>query len=109
MQRRWTDYIEGFAFLCTIQGILCDVCKRALLLSGAGSDAYSRINTMIALFQQSSLGYDAIVAAVSQPLEPKPSVIVSRFNFHEKKAMGRTVEFVHELKKSTYCASLGAH
>ena len=106
----WNDYIERFEFFCSAQGIVDDVRKRALLLSGVGSDAYSRIKTIIAPIQPSSMGYDAIVAAVNQYLEPKPSVIVSRFNFHKKmQAQGQTVkEFVAELKKMAVPCEFGS-
>ncbi|XP_043198388.1 uncharacterized protein LOC122368489 isoform X1 [Amphibalanus amphitrite] len=83
-QGTWRDYIERFEFFCEAQGISEDDRRRALLLAGIGQTAYQRVKTILAPTRPSEMSYRDIVMAVQDHVDPKQSVIVSRFRFHQK-------------------------
>lgn len=81
----WADYIERFEFACIGQGgEVDDVTKRARLLSGFGQDGYRKVKTILAPSRLSEVSYADIKRLVQNHMNLKPSVIVSRFQFHRK-------------------------
>ena len=96
----WKDYIERFDFFCIAQGIIDDDRKRAILLAGVGQNAYRRVKTVMAPSSLSETSYQDIVKRVQSHFDPKPSVIVSRFRFHQKcqDSKQSIKEFVADLK-----------
>ena len=99
-QGTWKEYIERFEFFCEAQSITDDDRRRALLLAGIGQNGYRRVKTILAPSRPSEMSYNDIVTAVQNRVDPKPSVIVSRFRFHQK-CQGSEQgikEFVAELK-----------
>ncbi|XP_043217322.1 uncharacterized protein LOC122379303 isoform X2 [Amphibalanus amphitrite] len=97
----WADYIERFEFACIGQGVeMDDVTKRARLLSGLGQEGFRKVKTILAPCQLSDVSFEDIKRIVQNHMDPKPSVIVSRFQFH-KKVQGAEQgikEFVAELR-----------
>ena len=97
----WADYIERFEFACVGQGVqLDDVTKRARLLSGLGQEGYRKVKNILAPSRLSQVSYEDIKRSVQNHMDPKPSVIVSRFQFHKKvQGAGQGIkEFVAELR-----------
>ena len=82
---KWADFIERFEFACVGQGVeIDDVTKRARLLSGLGQEGYRKVKTILAPSQLSEVSYDDIKRTVQNHMDPKPSIIISRFKFHKK-------------------------
>ena len=97
----WADYIERFEFACVGQGgVIDDVTKRARLLSGLGQEGYRKVKSILAPSRLSEVTFEDIKSKVQEHMDPKPSVIISRFKFH-KKVQGAEQgikEFVADLK-----------
>ena len=73
--------------------------QRASLLSAVGGATYQLIRNLLAPAKPTDKSFAEIVEAVLRHHQPKPSVIVQRFNFHSRsRNSGKNV--------STYVAEL---
>ena len=79
--------------------------QRAILLSAVGGPTYQLIRNLLAPEKPHNKTFAQIVEAVMRHHQPKPSVIVQRFNFHSRsRASGENVStFVAELRKLSDC------
>ena len=105
-QEDWQSYIERLQQCFVANDVKTAEKQRAILLSAVGGPTYQLIRNLLAPEKPHNKTFAQIVEAVMRHHQPKPSVIVQRFNFHSRsRASGENVStFVAELRKlSEHC------
>ena len=106
----WAMYVEHLEFYFITNGIDDPVKKRTVLLTVSGPATYKLIRNLSAPQKLSEKLYDELVALVKLHYTPKLSVIVHRFQFHNRtQKLGETVAtFVAELRQLSEFCKFGA-
>ncbi len=109
-QEEWVDYVERVEKYFIANTIDGDGKKCAILLNGVGASTYRLIKTLALPKTLKELKFDEIMALVSLHFNPKPSTIVSRFEFNTRcQKEGESVSsFVAALRKLTEHFNYGA-
>ena len=105
-QGSWQSYVERLEQYFVANDVETPEKRRAVLLSAVGGPTYQLIRNLLAPTKPTEVTFAEIVTAVQQHVQPKPSVIVQRFNFHSRiRRAGEDVStFVAELRKlSEHC------
>ena len=105
-QEDWRSYVERLQQYFVANDVQGAEKQRAVLLSAVGGPTYQLIRNLVAPEKPHEKTFAQIVDTVQRHHQPKPSVIVQRFNFHSRtRASGETVStFVAELRKlSEHC------
>ena len=106
-QETWQSYVERLQQYFVANDVKSAEKQRAVLLSAVGGQTYQLIRNLLAPTKPTEVSFAGIVDAVQKHIQPLPSVIVQRFNFHSRtRRPGETVSaFVAELRKlSEHCA-----
>jgi len=106
-QEDWLAYVERLEQYFTANDVESADKQRAILLSSVGAPTYRLIRNLLAPAKPTDKTLKEIVDAAQAHHQPKPSVMVQRFNFHSRtRQSGETVSaFVAELRKlSEHCA-----
>ena len=105
-QADWQSYVERLQQYFVANDVKNADKQRAILLSSVGGQTYQLIRNLLAPDKPTSKTFTELVEAVMQHHQPKPSVIVQRFNFHSRsRHSGENVStFVAQLSKlSEHC------
>ena len=96
----WTSYTERLEqyFVANNEG---EDKQRATLLSVCGSQTYLLLKSLLAPVKPAEKSYEERVQILKDHYQPKPTVIVERFNFHSRyrKQEETVANFVAELRK----------
>ena len=106
-QESWQSYVERLQQYFVANDVKSQEKQRAVLLSAVGAQTYQLIRNLLAPTKPTDVSFAEIVDAMQKHIQPLPSVIVQRFNFHSRaRRPGETVSaFVAELRKhSEHCA-----
>ncbi len=102
----WTSYAERLDNYFLANDVETEAKKRAVLLSVCGAKTYQLIRSLVAPRKPADLQYSELVEEVRKHFNPKPSVIVERFQFHSRvQQAGESVAtYVAELRRlSQHC------
>lgn len=105
-QEDWSSYVERLQQYFVAKDVKAAEKQRAILLSTVGGSTYQLIRNLLAPRKPTDVTFVQIVDAVQGYHQPKPSIIVQRFNFHSRsRRSGETISaFVAELRKlSEHC------
>ena len=105
-QEDWRSYVERLQQYFVANDVESAEKQRAILLSAVGGATYQLIRNLLAPAKPTDKSFAEIVEAVLRHHQPKPSVIVQRFNFHSRsRNSGENVStYVAELRKlSEHC------
>ena len=105
-QEDWLAYVERLQQYFTANDVDSADKQRAILLSSVGASTYRLIRNLLAPAKPTERTFKEIVDAVQAHHQPKPSVIVQRFNFHSRSRQGgeSVSAYVAELRKlSEHC------
>ena len=94
------SYLEWVQLFMEANNMKADK-KAAVLLSVIGAKTYGLIRSLVAPEDPSSMKLEELFELLRNHFDPKPNVIVERFNFHRRKQeTGESVaDFVAELKR----------
>ena len=101
----WTSYTERLQQYFAANDV-ADGKQRAVLLSVCGCQTYQLVKNLLAPERPADKTFQEIVLLMKNHYQPKPSIIVERFNFHSRyRKQGESVAtFVAELKRlSEHC------
>ena len=96
----WTSYTERLEQYFVANNVGEDK-QQATLLSVCGSQTYLLLKSLLAPVKPAEKSYEEIVQILKDYYQPKPTVIVERFNFHSRyrKQEETVANFVAELRK----------
>ena len=96
----WTSYTERLEQYFVANNVGEDK-QRATLLSVCGSQTYLLLKSLLAPVKPVEKSYEEIVQILKDHYQPKPTVIVERFNFHSRyrKQEETVANFVADLRK----------
>ena len=105
----WSEYAERLTFYFTANGITAGAKKRAILLSCCGPATFRLMRSLVLPGALDDFSFDDLVAKVKEHKEPKPSIIVRRFQFNTRKQQaGESVaEYVAVLRKAAEFCNYG--
>ena len=97
----WTEYIERLEFYFAANGITDGTKQRAVLLSCCGPSTFRLMRSIVLPTPLTDFSFKELVAKMKAHREPKPSVIVQRYQFNSRqRATSETVaEYVAALRK----------
>ena len=101
----WTSYTERLQQYFAANDV-AEGKQRAVLLSVCGCQTYQLVKNLLAPERPADKTFQEIVLLMKNHYQPKPSIIVERFNFHSRyRKQGESVAtFVAELKRlSEHC------
>ena len=104
-QESWQSYVERLQYFVANDVKTADK-QHAVLLSTVGGQTYQLIRNLLAPTKPTEVTFAEIVDAVQKHVQPRPSIIVERFNFHSRaRRQGEDVStYVAELRKlSEHC------
>ena len=106
----WEVYTYRLKQYFTANDIREDKKQRAILLSACGSETLKLIQSLISMDELETKKFDEIADAVQKHYHPKPSEIVSRFQFNScSRNTGESVaSFVARLRKLSEHCNYGA-
>ena len=78
----WTEYIECLQFYFDVNGISDAAKQRAVLLSCCGPSMFRLLRSLVLPTPLTELPFKDLVAKMKPHCEPKPSVIVQRYQFN---------------------------
>ena len=102
----WQSYVERLQQYFVANVLKSLEKQRAVLLSVVGGPTYQLIRNLLAPTKPTDVTFAEIVKTVQRHVQPQPSVIVQRFNFHSRtRRTGEDVStFVAELRRlSGHC------
>ena len=106
-QESWQSYVERLQQYFVANDVRTAEKQRAVLLSAVGGQTYQLIRNLLTPTKPTEVTFAEIVDAVLQKhVQPRPSIIVERFNFHSRaRRQGEDVStYVAELRKlSEHC------
>ena len=105
-QESWQSYVERLQQYFVANDVRTAEKQRAVLLSAVGGQTYQLIRNLLAPTKPTEVTFAEIVNAVQKHVQPRPSIIVERFNFHSRaRHQGEDVStYVAELRKlSEHC------
>ena len=100
----WSSYVDRLGFYFEANDIIADTNainkQRAILLSVIGTDTYTLLRSLTAPRTPAELTYKELCDLLSSHYEPKPNVILQRYNFYSAyRKQGQSIkDFVAELK-----------
>ena len=108
-EEEWIDYAERLEHYFIANDITDVAKKRAILLNAVGASTYRLIKTLALPGVPKDLTFEQIVEKVTAHYNPKPSVIIKRFEFNTRvQKEGESVaEFVAALQKITEHCEFG--
>ena len=108
-EEEWIDYAERLEHYFIANDITDVAKKRAILLNAVGASTYRLIKTLALPGVPKDLTFEQIVEKVTAHYNPKPSVIIKRFEFNTRvQKEGESVaEFVAALRKITEHCEFG--
>ena len=83
-QESWTMYIERLGHYFDANDITDPAKKRSILLAVGGQEAFQVIRSLVDERELATKSYAEIVELVKSYYNPKPSIIVQRFNFNSR-------------------------
>ena len=83
-EEEWIDYAERLEHYFIANDITDVAKKRAILLNAAGASTYRLIKTLALPGVPKDLTFEQIVEKVTAHYNPKPSVIIKRFEFNTR-------------------------
>ena len=97
----WEDYVEQISNFFGANSIEDETKKRQIFLTSVGPDIYHLMKTLVAPDKLESKRVRELTELVQNHLNPKPSVIVSRFKFNSRyRTVGESISnYVVELRK----------
>jgi hypothetical protein len=97
----WDHYVERLNCFFAANEIESDVRKVNILLSICGAKTYELIRSLVSPDLPNTRAFDELISLVSSHYNPKPSVIVQRFQFNTRlQNEGELISsFVSELRK----------
>ena len=105
-QESWQSHVERLQQYFVTNDVKTADKQRAVLLSAVGGQTYELIRNLLAPTKPMEVTFAEIVDAVEKYVQPRPSIIVERFNFHSRaRRQGEDVStYVAELRKlSEHC------
>ena len=102
----WVSYVERLSHYLQANDVEDAGKQRAILLSGCGAKTYQLIRSLVAPRKPADIEFSVLVEEVRNHFNPKPSVIVERFQFHSRvRKMEESVStYVAELRRlSQHC------
>ena len=105
-QEDWLTYVERLQQYFTANDVNNAEKQRAILLSCVGASTYQLIRNLLAPAKPTDHTFKDIVEAVQAHHQPRPSVIVQRYNFHSRsRRSDESISgFIAELRKlSEHC------
>ena len=108
----WIDYAERLENYFVANDIADEAKRRAILLNGVGPSTYRLIKTLCLPRSAKDFKFEELVERVRTHFDPKPPVIVKRFEFNTRKQRSEepVSEFVAALRKITeYCEYARGH
>ena len=78
----WGSYILRLKYYFHANGVKDAGKKKAILLSACGPATFRRITSLLTPARLEALDYDTLVDEVKDFYDPKPSIIVQRFQFN---------------------------
>ena len=109
-QEDWVSYTERLVQYFVANDISEEGDKRrAILLSSCGPTTYQLLRNLVAPGKPTDKSFTQIVELVRDHHQPRPSIIVQRFNFHTRsqKPGEKISEFVAQLRKLSEHCSFG--
>ena len=103
----WTEYVERLEFYFVMNGITDSTKQRAVLLNCCGSSTFRLLRSLVLPAPLTDFSFRELVAKMKAHQEPKPSVIVLRYQFNSRQcATSETVaEYVTALRRlAEYCS-----
>ena len=97
----WTEYIKRLEFYFAANGITDAAKQRAVLLSCCGPSTFRLLRSLVLPTPLTEFSFKELVAKMKAHREPKPSVIVQRYQFNSRqREKSETVaEYVAALRK----------
>ena len=102
----WISYTERLQQYFVANDVEAANKQRSILLSVCGAQTYQLLKNLLAPEKPSDKSFVVLVQLMKDHLQPKPSIVVERFNFHSRsRREGETVAvFVAELRRlSQHC------
>lgn len=98
----WTEDEERLGHFFSANNIIDEAKKRSILLSACEAKTSKLIRNLATLQKPGEIPYDELVSLVDNHHNPKPSVIVQKFKFHNHfRKQGQTIaNFVAEVRQS---------
>lgn len=97
----WEDYVEQVTNFFGANSITDETKKRQIFLTSVGSDIFHLMKTLVAPAKLDTKRVSELTQLVQNHLNPKPSVIVSRFKFNSRnRTAGESIsDYVVQLRK----------
>ena len=105
----WTEYVERLEFYFAANGITDSTKQRTVLLSCCGSSTFRLLRSLVLPAPLTDFSFKELVTKMKAHQEPKPSVIVLRYQFNSRlRATSETVaEYVAALRRLAEHCSFG--
>ena len=109
-KEEWISYVERMGHYLMANDVDSDAKKRAILLSTCGAKTYQLIRSLVAPRKPADIEFTCLIEEVRKHFNPKPSVIVERFQFHSRvRQSGESVStYVAELRRLSQHCEFGA-
>ena len=108
-KENWTSYVLRMKFYFDANGVTDAGKKKSILLTACGASTFTKVSSLFTTERLDEIGYDDLVAEAKKFYDPKPSVIVSRFQFNSRmRAPGESIaSYVAALRKLAEHCSYG--
>ena len=80
----WSSYILRLKYYFEANEVTDSNKKKSILLSACGPATFRRIGSLLTTVRLESIGYEDLIAVVKNFYDPKPSIIVQRFQFNTR-------------------------
>ena len=100
-QEEWTEYVERLDSYFIANDLTDPAKKRAILVNAVGPKTYRLIKTLCLPDKPQDYSFGGIVERVKTHFHPKPSPIIKRYEFNERKQKpGESIaEFLAAIRK----------
>ena len=105
-QEEWVEYAERLENYFIANDLNDPAKRRAILLNGVGPSTYRLIKTLCLPESPKDFSFSDLVARVTAHFNPKPSIIIKRFEFNTRKQKSdeTVAEYIAALRKiAEYC------
>jgi len=109
-QEEWVEYAERLENYYIANDINDPAKRRAILLNGVGPSTYRLIKTLCLPGTPKDFTFSELVARVTTHFNPKPSIIIKRFEFNTRKQKPdeKVSEYIAALRKIAEHCDYGA-
>lgn len=106
---RWETYEERMEQFLVVNSVEEETLKRARLITAIGDDCYQLLRNLLSPRKPKDVSFDDMIKALRNHFNPKPKIVVERFNFHSRtQHEGESVsDFLASLRKLAATCGFG--